>query len=80
MTREYSKPSTMQRDVIAQARAESCLDPTVPLGVSPPARPEYGARVSDYYKWKHGPNGPGYGKYFPLHIVAAFSEHRSVPD
>jgi hypothetical protein len=52
----------------AAAKAESCLDRNVPLGMPPAWRPESGPTVLDFYRRKHATVGPG--KYYGLHIVA----------
>jgi len=53
-----------------QAREESCLDRSVPLGYPIVARPEIGPTVADYYARKHA-GGP-LGQYWPLHQTAKF--------
>ena len=60
-----------QREMVAILRRESCIDPRVPLGMSPPsARPERGRTLAEYFSWKHGPDGPGHGRFYPLHKTA----------
>jgi hypothetical protein len=59
-----------QRAMIAQCKAESCLDRNVPLGMPPASRPEFGPTVAEYFRRKHATNGPG--KYQGLHLVATF--------
>jgi len=67
------KRTKAQIEGIEQARAESCIDHRVPLGMSPAARPERGRTLAEFYSWKHGPGGPGPGSYFPLHKTAPHS-------
>jgi hypothetical protein len=56
-----------QRQMIAQFKAESCLDRKVPLGIPFAARPEFGPVVPAYYQNKHRTDGPG--QFYGLHIV-----------
>lgn len=56
-------------DTVRRMRAESVLDPYTPLGYPPEARPEFGMSVRSYFQWKHGPHGPGPGRFWPLHIM-----------
>jgi hypothetical protein len=42
--------SNAQREIIAQCKAESCLDRNVPLGMPPAWRPESGPTVVDFYR------------------------------
>ena len=49
----------------------SVLDRDVPLGY-PVAinRIDFGMTLAEYFKRKHGPEGPGPGRFYPLHITA----------
>ncbi len=60
----------MQAAFLAEGRAQSVLDPQIRLGVPPwPPKPEIGETVAAYYAKKHGPRGPGRGRFWPLHVV-----------
>jgi hypothetical protein len=59
--------SEAQRDMVARCRSESCLDPKIPLGIPPAARPEFGTSVPAYYQKKHRTDGPG--QFYGLHVV-----------
>lgn len=64
--------SAAQRDVIEKCRADSCLNRDIEIGATVPGHPEFGETVSAYYYRKHhGPNGPGPGRFYPLHTLAA---------
>jgi hypothetical protein len=59
-------PRPIQSPLLAELRAEmvaqSCIDPAVPLlveGGTPPARPEFGPSVKDYFGQKHATLPPG---------------------
>lgn len=64
-----SKYTEAQRETIKQSRAESILDPRIPLGMPPVARVEHGEKVAVYYARKHGPAGAGPGRFYGLHQV-----------
>ncbi len=61
----------MQVHIIAQARAESVLDPEIKLGYPVSTnRVELGLTIAEYFKMKHGPHGRGPGRFYPLHMTA----------
>jgi hypothetical protein len=68
-----------QAAFISQCRAETCIDPTIPLGFNVTPRPEFGPTPAEYFAWKHGPRGPGPGRFFPMHRVAVWSARRPPP-
>jgi hypothetical protein len=61
------KISKVQRATIEQARTDSVLDPNVPLGYLPAARPELQPSVVAYYKRKHSDPNFQRGRFFGLH-------------
>jgi hypothetical protein len=61
-----------QRRVISECRAESVLDRSIRLAFPTFGFPESGESVVAYYNWKHGPRGPGRGRFWPLHQVVSF--------
>jgi hypothetical protein len=65
--------SNAQREIIAQCKAESCLDRRIPLGIPPAARPEIGPSVPAYYQNKHRTGGPG--QFYGLHIVGTMQRN-----
>jgi hypothetical protein len=60
-----------QNRTIEELRAASCLDPLVPLGMPPAARPEQGLSVTAYYRRKHSSFGAG--RFYPLHQTGRWS-------
>jgi hypothetical protein len=50
-----------QRKYIAKLRAESVLDPSIPLGSTPPPLPEDGPTAQEYYRSR-----AGLGQYWNL--------------
>ena len=61
-----------QRDLVDACRGETSLDRNFPLGSNPrgAASPEFGLSVREYFMRKHGPDGPGPGRFFPLHLLS----------
>jgi hypothetical protein len=57
--------SSPQAQMVAKSRAETCLDRNIALGYPPPARPEIGPGVVEYYRrlYLRGERGT----YWPLH-------------
>ena len=39
-----------QARMLARGRAESCIDPTVPIGFPPAPRPEIGLSVAEHFR------------------------------
>ena len=71
MVEQLPVNSSMQDKIIAQSRAESVLDREIPLGFPVAAnRIELGMTTAEYFRRKHGPHGPGPGRFFPLHMTA----------
>jgi hypothetical protein len=66
--------SDAQREMIAQCKAESCLDRRIPLGIPPAARPEFGPPAAEYFQRKHRTAGPG--QFYGLHIVGTTQRFR----
>ncbi len=59
------------RDEARKMRETSCLDHNIPLAEPTfGARPEFGPSIVSYYNRKHARGE--FGKYFPLHLMAAY--------
>lgn len=56
------------KDIIAAGRADSVLDPKIPLGYPTSLRPERGPSEAEYYRERH--RKIGHGKYFGLHVTS----------
>jgi hypothetical protein len=66
----------MQSRMILQSRAESVLDPRIPLAYPVTPRPEVGLHAIEYFKRKHAKDGPGPGRFYPLHRPATHHDAR----
>lgn len=57
---------TMQQDLVAKCRRESCIGHHIPLGMPAPfARAEFGLNPGEYFARKHARGL--YGEHYPLH-------------
>lgn len=64
----HESQNAMQRELVRQARAESCIDAQIPLGFGHFGRPEIGPTIQQYYLNKHKVGQ--IGRFYPLHRVA----------
>ncbi len=69
MQRDRARPKApTQQETVEQSRRDSCLDRRVPLAYPSLGHPEGGTMtIARYYSIKHGPNGSGRGRFWPLH-------------
>jgi hypothetical protein len=63
-----------QRQLVAECRADSCLDPTVPLGAAISPHPLEGPTVLQYYRDQH--RRGHFGIHEPLYQLAIYQNER----
>ena len=67
-TESIRSASETQAAMVQRMRAESCIDPDVPVRGVPAPRPEFGPSALEWFRAKEARRERG--KYWPLHTLA----------